>query len=77
MNENRSSYPAAANLADGRRLLSGGAHAARLPDGVLLTRANYLPEVTGGELPLHMADQIGAFLRDGCRLPTPAGKELG
>lgn len=57
-------YPSAATVAEARALLRDGHEAVRLPDGVLMTTTNRLPAVTGGEVPVHVADQIGAFLRD-------------
>jgi hypothetical protein len=56
-------YPTAASVAEAREMLAEH-EAVRLPDGVLWTRVDRLPAVTGGEVPLHMADQIGAFIRE-------------
>lgn len=54
--------PIAGDAADADRLLDE--HESVLLAGVLVTRVSRLEKVTGGDVPGHVADQVGAFLRD-------------
>jgi hypothetical protein len=59
---NDAGMPIARDAADADRLLDE--HESVLLAGVLVTRVSRLEKVTGDDVPGHVADQIGALLRE-------------
>jgi hypothetical protein len=60
-------YPLVTSVEEARGMLDDH-FAVRIEDGkfppVVLTRVSRLPEITGGEISVHEADQVAATLRD-------------